>query len=132
MKPRQYTNLAGKKKGRYGADKRFTNSAGSWDSKDEYRRFVFLQDLEKKGTISDLESKVVYKFRHNGVLIASFKPDFRYKVDGVEVVEDFKGNVIPRDFKLRCKMLKAFYGIDVQIVKNITDIEHIAKIKADG
>lgn len=129
MSARKYTNLAGKKLGRYGKDKRFKNSFGSWDSKDEFRRFVFLMDLEKKGTITDLESKIVYKFRHNGVLIASFKPDFRYKVNGIEVVEDFKGNVISRDFKLRCKMLKAFYGIDVQIVQIITDIAHIAKIK---
>lgn len=118
--------------GRYGKNKRFKNNFGTWDSKDEFRRFLFLQDLEKKGTIKNLETKVIFKFELNGVLICKFKPDFRYEVEGETVIEDFKGNFIPRDFTIRVKMLKAFYGHDVAIVKDVTDISPITTAMAKG
>lgn len=110
--------------GRYGAYRGFKKGEERWDSKNEYRRWIWLSDLQKKGTITDLEKKVKYEFVHNGVKIAKFSPDFRYKVNGHTVVEDFKGQgkPIPRDFKLRCKMLKAFYGIDCHVVTDPTDI----------
>lgn len=128
---RKFTNMNAKR-GRYGKKKSFKNAAGSWDSKDEYRRYLFLQDLQRKGTITELETKVVYRFDLNGVHIAKFKPDFRYKVDGVEVVEDYKGNVVTRDFKLRCKMAKAFHGVDVIIVQEVTDMTPIINAKSAG
>lgn len=128
IKAGDFVNLAKKKKGRYGKNKRFKNADGSWDSKDEYRRFLFLRDLQKKGTITDLETKVVYQFEQNGVKIGSLKPDFRYRVAGELVVEDFKGNVITREFRKSCKMLKAYYGLDVVIVREPTDVTHIAKV----
>lgn len=126
IKKGKFVNPSGKV-GRYGKDKRFKNAFGSWDSKDEFRRFLYLQDLEKKGTISNLENKVEYRFDLNGVHIAKFKPDFRYKLGEKTIVEDFKGNVIPRDFKLRVKMLKAFFGLDVFIVTEVTDLTPILK-----
>ena len=126
--PRRFA-INPKKKGRYGKDKRFKNAFGSWDSADEYRRFLYLQDLEKKGTIQELEKKVVYRFDLNGVHIAKFSPDFRYKVEGRTVVEDFKGNIIPRDFKLRARMLLAFFGIEVVIVTNPSDITPITNAR---
>lgn len=125
LKKKTFVRSGSKKRGRYGADKRIKTDTGIWDSQDEYRRFLFLEDLEKKGTIQALESKVKYDFVYNGVKIASFKPDFRYKVGDALVVEDYKGGVIPRDFKLRCKMLQAFYGIECVIVQNPTDIRPI-------
>lgn len=128
---RQFTNLHAKR-GRYGKKKSFKNSHGTWDSKDEYRRWLYLTDLEKKGTIQALETKIKYSFDLNGVHICNFKPDFRYQVNGVTVVEDYKGNVITRDFKLRAKMLKAFYGIDVVIVQCVTDITPITTAQAKG
>lgn len=129
--PRRFTNLAPKKAGRYGKDKRFTNALGSWDSGKEYERFLFLQDLEKKGTITDLERNLRFVFKHNGVRICAFKVDFGYRVDGVRVVEDYKGNVIHRDFKLRVKMLKAFEGLDVVIVQEVGDMTPINNVRKE-
>ena len=119
-----------KKPGRYGANKRFTNAFGSWDSKAEFERFLYLQSLEKKGVIQNLETKVKYTFEHNGVKIGSFSPDFRYRIGPHVVIEDFKGGFeVSRDFPLRVKMLKAFYGLDVHIVKTETDIKHIEELR---
>lgn len=131
--PRRFTNLGKppKKPGRYGRDKRFKNALGSWDSGKEYERFLFLQDLERKGTITDLERNVRFEFKHNGVRICGFKVDFGYRVDGVRVVEDYKGNVIHRDFKLRVKMLKAFEGLDVAIVQDVTDMDPINQVRKE-
>jgi len=119
--------------GRYGTKiKQFTNAFGKWDSKDEFRRFLFLQDLEKKGTIQGLEIKNTWSFNLNGVHIGKFSPDFVFKVGAHIVVEDFKGGfAVSRDFPLRVKMLKAFYGLDVIIVKNVTEIKHIEDLRVN-
>jgi len=119
-----------KKPGRYGANKRFTNAFGAWDSKAEFERYLYLKELEKKGTIQNLESKVKYEFSHDGVKIGTFSPDFRYKIGPHTVIEDFKGGFeVSRDFPLRVKMLKAFYGLDVVIVKSVTEIKHIEELR---
>ena len=119
-----------KKPGRYGANKRFTNAFGTWDSAAEFKRFLYLKSLADKGTIQDLETKVKYSFDYNGVHIGKFSPDFRYKIGAHTVIEDFKGGFeVSRDFPLRVKMLKAFYGLDVHIVKTETDIKHIEELR---
>jgi len=119
-----------KKPGRYGASKRFVNSFGAWDSKAEYERFLYLKDLENKGTIQNLETKVKFSFDYNGVHIGKFSPDFRYNIGPHVVIEDFKGGFeVSRDFPLRVKMLKAFFGLDVVIVKSVTEIKHIEELR---
>lgn len=119
-----------KRAGRYGAKiHQFKNAFGTWDSKAEYGRFLYLKSLADKGTIQDLETKVKFSFDHNGVHIGNFSPDFRYKIGPHTVIEDFKGGFeVSRDFPLRVKMLKAFYGLDVVIVKSETEIGHIEKL----
>jgi hypothetical protein len=120
-----------KKKGRYGAKiTRFENAAGKWDSKAEYNRYLYLKSLADKGTIQDLETKVKFSFDYNGVHIGKFSPDFRYKVGQHTVIEDFKGGFeVSRDFPLRVKLLKAFYGLEVVIVKSETEIKHIEELR---
>lgn len=126
------TTITKPKNGRYGKNKRFENNDGKWDSAGEWKRFVVLRDLEKKGIIRDLEVKSIYRFELNGVLIATLKPDFRYYIigadDDVLVVDDYKGGLaVTRDFKMRIKMLKAFYGIDLLTFDEPTDISHIKR-----
>lgn len=117
--------------GRYGGKiKRFSNSFGTWDSKSEFKRFLFLKSLADRGIIQELEVKNEWAFNHNGVHIGKFSPDFVYKVGENVIVEDFKGGFeVSRDFPLRVKLLKAFYGLDVIIVKTETESKHIEQLR---
>ncbi len=86
-----------------------------FDSKKEHRRFCDLKMLELAGKIHDLQVHPQYVFEHNGVRIGSFKPDFRYIVDGQIVIEDVKSPSTRSEtsYRLRKKMLKAFFDLDV-------------------
>lgn len=96
-----------------------------FSSKIEARRYEHLKLRLQAGEIANLVIEPRYVFRHNGVFIASYKPDFRYTrlSDGAEIVEDVKGGkaTMTRDYRMRKKMMKAFYGITVIEVKRATD-----------
>jgi Protein of unknown function (DUF1064) len=67
---------------------------------------------EKSGMITDLRRQVSFPLVWNEVLICSYVADHVYFRSGKRVVEDSKG-VRTEMFKLKKKMMKAAYGIDV-------------------
>ena len=82
----------------------------TFDSKGEAKRFKELVLLGRQGLISDLVLQPVYILqnsfkRHNKTIRKiEYVADFRYKQNGVIVVEDFKG--FKTDvYKLKKKML---------------------------
>lgn len=124
------------KKNKYN-NKKIVNEFGTWDSKKEYQRYMFLQEAEKKGLIRDLKRQVRFE------LIPAIKEeyiehlktkdkvktrtlqhaiyytcDFRYSKDGVVIVEDVKASpkMLPKEFILKEKLMFWRYGIRIKRV----------------
>lgn len=104
-----------RKRNKYSAKKVVTDE-GVFDSKLEYKRWRQLKMLEQAGLISGLERQVEYVLELNGVRLGKFTPDYRYTdtQTGRHVVEDAKG-VLAREVGLKLRLMKALYGIDVQL-----------------
>ena len=62
-----------------------------FDSAAEGRRYATLAALERAGKIAELELHPRFDCFVAGVKICSYLADFRYRRDGVAVVEDVKG-----------------------------------------
>ena len=123
MKPNKYGN------------KKLTNADGTFDSKGEWLRWLFLKDQQAKGAISDLRRQVTFTLVppvHYAKTLhlktkdktvervwtreVTYTADFVYTVDGSTVVEDFKG--MPNDRWPIKKALMAFvHGIYVREVR---------------
>lgn len=87
-------------------------------SRAEANRYGELVMMEKAGHIKNLMSQVRYPLVVNGEVITHYVADFVYeKPDGSTVVEDVKGGIISDTFKIKRKLMKACFGVDVQIVK---------------
>lgn len=85
-------------------------------SKLESRRFQELKLLCSAGEIKDLGRQKKYVFIVNGIRIGSYTADFVYiNSCGQVIVEDTKG-VKTRDWPLRKKLMKACFGIEVQVL----------------
>lgn len=100
-----------KRRSRYGISRR-TYKGEKYDSGGELKRWLFLQEQERKGVISDLRKQVAYelvprqtetvavemktrtkyveKFREHPVCYIA---DFVYVLDGRTVIEDFKSSI---------------------------------------
>ena len=111
-----------------------------FDGKNEMRRFNFLKLMEKAGEISNLRYHVKYTLFPKGTVEIRRLPDGtemelkRYDrehwyeadsvyvtKDGKEIVEDFK-RFETDTFKEKRDILKKLYGIEITIVKQITQI----------
>lgn len=96
-----------------------------FDSKAEARRYGELKMLEMGGHIIGLRVHPVWKFEVNGVTVGSYEADFAYQdqphltAGGTLKVEDVKSEVTERlsAFQMKRKLMKALYGIDVEVVK---------------
>jgi Protein of unknown function (DUF1064) len=90
----------------------------SFDSKAEAKRWHELKLLERAAELSKLERQVRFDFKHNGVNLGFYKADFTYFTKQKFVVEDVKGYHTSKlaPFRMKVKMMKAFYSIDVQVV----------------
>lgn len=88
----------------------------TFDSGIEARRYNELFLLAKAGEISDLEvHPPSYPLVVNGVKISVYTCDFRYKCNGVTIVEDVKGKPTrTRDYILRKKLMLALFGVEIQ------------------
>ena len=109
-----------RKTNKYGARK--TTFMGiKFASKWEAERWGELTAMEKAGYITDLQRQISYEIVVNDQKICKYVADFQYnKVDEYgnleEVVEDAKG-VETAEFKLKKKLMKAVYGIEIYLSK---------------
>ena len=89
-----------------------------FDSKAEARRWSELLLLERAGKISALERQVAFPIVIGGVKICKYIADFVYWQRGrnQRTVEDVKG-VETDVFRLKAKLVKVCYGIDIEIVQ---------------
>ena len=95
-----------------------------FDSKWEAERYGQLSSMALAGVVKDLERQVKYEIVVNDYKICRYVADFVYILvheNGTEekIVEDAKG-VQTSDFKLKKKLMKALYDIDIKISKKST------------
>ena len=103
------------KRNKYGAKPTTVNGI-RFHSKRESEHYLKLRRELLGGKISDLELQPSYQIAVNGMKICSYIADFRYNRDGVSIVEDVKG-MDTSTSKLKRKLVKALYGVDVVIIK---------------
>ena len=85
-----------------------------FDSKKEARRYVELKLMVRAGLIRDLECQPKFPICVNNVTVSKYIADFQYIENGQTIVEDVKGVQTPI-FRLKAKLVKAIYGIEVRI-----------------
>ena len=77
-----------------------------FDSAAEGRRYATLMALERAGKIAELELQPRFPCVVGGITVCSYNGDFRYRRDGVTVVEDVKG-VRTALYRLKRKLAEA-------------------------
>lgn len=100
-----------------------------FDSILEAEHYCGLKLLQSRGVIRSLQIEPEFRFVVNGILVGKFKPDFVYIVVATNAtrVEDVKGwkksaktgKLLPRvdkGFRLRANLMKACFGLEVEIV----------------
>ena len=92
-----------------------------FDSKWEAERYGQLASMALAGVVKDLERQVKYEIVVNNYKICRYVADFSYTLiheNGTEekIVEDAKG-VQTTDFKLKMKLMKAVFNINIKISK---------------
>ena len=90
-----------------------------FSSKAEAKRYGELKLLERGGEIAGLRLHTSYPLvatspwlRGKGMNVGSYVDDFSYELQGERVVEDVKG-CKTAVYRLKKKLVKALYGIDV-------------------
>lgn len=119
---------------KYG-NKKITNADGTFDSKLEWQRWVFLKCKELDGEIANLRRQVEYeliprqtemvekRLKTKTKLIERFlehpvvyKADFVYDLNNLQVVEDTKGFHTP-DYIIKRKLMLFRLGIKIKEIK---------------
>lgn len=103
------------KRNKYGAKPTTVNGI-RFHSKRESEHYLKLRRELLEGKISDLELQPAYQITVNGMKICKYVADFRYNRDGASIVEDVKG-MDTRLSKIKRKLVKALYNVDVLIIK---------------
>lgn len=85
----------------------------TFDSKGEAARYCGLRLMEKAGEISDLWLQPEYPIEYDGIHICTYRADFRYRLNGVWVTEDFKGYRTP-EYRLKKRLVWAFYRVEIK------------------
>lgn len=119
---------------KYG-NKKVKNQYGSFDSEKEFRRYLLLLDMEKKGEISNLERQVRYEIIPAQYEIISLQlktkakkqkrlkeratyyyADFAYVKDGNMIVEDVKASAKFQDdvYRLKRKLMLYVHNITIK------------------
>jgi len=107
-----------KKLSKYNA-KRVELDGIKFASKREASRYAELKLLQRIGEIVELECQPRYPLTLNGVKLATYVADFRYKrvVSGEIVVEDVKSKPTITDvYRLKKKLMLALHGIELNEV----------------
>lgn len=111
--------LPGKsKRSKYGAQKTLVDGI-LFDSKAEAAFYAALKQREKAGEVTDIYPQREYDLMVNGVLIARYRADFVFfdRILRTRRVVDVKGYAT-RDFRLKAKLMKACFGIEVEVVRS--------------
>lgn len=92
-----------------------TTADGTFHSKKEHDRWLYLKSLAKAKVITELKHHVPYKLVVNGVLIGRYTCDAQYWAKDHYVVEDVKSERTRKlnDYILRKKLMKALYNIEI-------------------
>jgi hypothetical protein len=90
-------------------------------SKAEAERYEELLLMEQGGVISWLEVQPRYPLEVNGVRIGVYIGDFQYVEDGSVIVEDVKGGASTPVYRLKKKLVKAIYGVEIREVRKGRD-----------
>lgn len=105
--------------------KKIESTVGKFDSKLEFKRYLYLKALQDEGRISDLTRQVPYTLipsqkDHTGKVLfreVRYVSDFEYNLpSGEHVVEDTKGIILPV-FKIKQKLMFYFFGIEVKVIR---------------
>lgn len=92
---------------------------GTFDSKKEYERWIYLKLLQREGKIHFLKRQVPYvlvpsqKKKVGSERPVKYIADFVYEQDGVPVVEDVKG-VRTSEYIIKRKLMLQVYGIEIK------------------
>lgn len=120
-------------------NKKMETPDGTFDSKGEWERWLFLKEARNNGQISDLRRQVKFtliptQYRTEIVHLKTkdkevqrvaereitYTADFVYEKNGEKVVEDYKG--FPNDrWPLKKAMMLYFHGIAIREVKKPTE-----------
>lgn len=105
------------KRSKYGAHRTLVDGI-LFDSKAEARFYADLKNRERAGEVTEIELQREYDLMVNGVLVARYRADFVFfdRIARARRVLDVKG-VATRDFRLKAKLMKACFGIDVEVVR---------------
>ena len=86
-----------------------------FDSQKEFRHYLYLKNLEEKGTIKDLKLQVKFPFEIENKKIFTYIADFTYYDEFGYHIVDVKGVQTPV-FKLKKKLIEAQYKKEIEIV----------------
>lgn len=94
-------------------------AAHRFPSQAEARRYDHLRVLERADGIRELRLQPRFPLEVKGVLVATYVADFKYYTkSGAIVVEDVKSSATQTAvFKLKARLMKAIYRIEIQIVE---------------
>ncbi|MQX89155.1 DUF1064 domain-containing protein [Sinorhizobium meliloti] len=98
-------------------NKKTTVDGIKFDSKREAQIYSSLKQLERAGQVYEVELQKPYALTVNGQLVCTYKADFAF-YDAIQKrnrVVDIKG-VATRDFNIKRKLMRAIYGIDVEVI----------------
>ncbi|KQV31125.1 DUF1064 domain-containing protein [Rhizobium sp. Root1204] len=99
--------------------KRVLHDGYCFDSIAERDHYIDLKVRERLGEISEIDRQHPYELWVNGLMVCIYKADFRYwdhRTKRRHVI-DVKG-VETDVFKLKRKLMRACYGIEIEVVKN--------------
>ena len=103
----------GPKKSKYSNIKMVVDNI-TFASRKEGRRYQDLKILLRSGAIQGLDLQPEYEFYYQGVKICKYIADFRYIENNVLIVEDVKGGPRTPVYRIKAKLLKAFFNITVR------------------
>lgn len=107
-----------KKRSKYG-NQRVQYGDLWFDSHAELKDWIALEMRQRAGEIKELRRQVPFRMEVNGVLVTILVADFCYQIarTGEAVVQDTKGGSATQtpEFKIKAKLLKALYGIDIRL-----------------
>ena len=93
-----------------------------FDSKKEYLRYLVLEDMQRKGEISGLQTQVPFvlvpPFQLNNIKYKGIRyiADFVYKKDGKVIVEDVKpsANFQTDTYKIKKKLMAYIHKLQIK------------------